>query len=459
MSAVSSSLPHESAPVHHRASVHYSAPAVQQTERVGQARGLRRALSPPLALTLYALLTATAPAQIPDLSHPVSTDARIQLFQSWVAADPANTSNQTLLAGAYLQKTRETNDFNYLDRASKLVTQVLAVKPDYEAQTLRVLIELTYHHFTQAATYARELTAAVPSDPQLWGSLGDALLEMGDVAGARTAFQKMLDLRPSLFSYNRMAYLQFITGDTAEAIAMMRKAVDAGAEFPENKAWCAVELGHLYFKAGQLDAAQAAYQEALDTFPASHQAHAGLASVAAARGQVDTAIEHYLAAQAISPMVKYAGALYDLYTARGDTEQATAQAERVDLALALDESSGQAANRTLALIFANQDRNLEKALAIARADFATRAGVYTEDALAWVLYKNGLYQEAAQAAQHVAAAGTPDPLFYYHRGMIDHALGHDAAARQHLKAALSLNPGFDPAQAKVARQTLAALSH
>ncbi|MEP6963013.1 MAG: tetratricopeptide repeat protein, partial [Acidobacteriota bacterium] len=274
----------------------------------------------------FALAPLWALAQIPAIhQETVPTDARVQLFQEWVTADPASVGNRTLLAGAFLQKTRETNDFGYLDRASKLVDQVLQQKPDYEARRLRSMIELTRHQFRTAADHARELTASVPSDPQNWGVLGDALLEMGQYPEAHTAFQKMVALRPSLFSYNRLAYFRFLTGDVEGAISMMRDAVKAGAEFPENKAWCLVELGHLYFKTGNIEAAQAAYSEAAATFPALHSSYAGLGSIAAASGDAARAVEFYKHAQAISPMVQYAGVLHDLYTALGKTTEAKQQ--------------------------------------------------------------------------------------------------------------------------------------
>src|SRR5258707_6246625 len=178
-------------------------------------------------------------AQIPGFNgKPITTDDRITLYEGWVGADQANIANQTLLAGAYIQKTRETTDFSYLDRASKIVDSVLAKKKDYEAMRLRNLIELNRHHFATVVEYTREMTRSAPTDPQNWGSLGDALMEMGQYEAALEAFQKMLELKRSLFSLNRMAYCKFVTGDPAGAISMMRDAVKAGASYPENKSWC-----------------------------------------------------------------------------------------------------------------------------------------------------------------------------------------------------------------------------
>jgi tetratricopeptide (TPR) repeat protein len=394
-------------------------------------------------------------AQVPGLkTAPLTTDDKIAVYEQWVAADQTNIANQTLLAGAYIQKSRETTDYSYLERASKIVDKVLAQKRDYEALRLRNLIELNLHHFSKVAEYARQMTRSAPSDPQNWGSLGDALLEMGQYDGAREAFQKMLAIRPSLFSYNRVAYYRFVTGDVDGGIAMMTDAVKAGARYPENKAWCLVELGNMYFKTGRWSEAERAYREAIQTFPALHTAYAGLGSVQAAQGKLPQAIDSYKKAQSITPMVQYAAALYDLYTISGKKSEARQQGDLVDVVAKLEEASNMKANRTLALVYANQDRNLKRALELAQADFEVRQDVYTYDALAWALYKNKRYEEAQQASGQALKLGTPEAPFFYHAGMIANALGDRAEAKKQLEKALQVNSGFDVVQASIARKTL-----
>lgn len=387
----------------------------------------------------------------------LTTDDRIALYERWVSADPGNISNQTLLAGAYIQKTRETTDYGYLDRASKIINKILAQKREYEALRLRNLIELNLHHFSKVVEYARGMTRSAPTDPQNWGSLGDALLEMGQYDGAREAFEKMLAIRPNLFSYNRLAYYRFVTGDADGGIAMMTDAVKGGAKFPENKAWCLVELGNMYFKTGRWPEAERAYNEAIQTFPSLHTAYAGLGSVQAAQQKLPQAIESYKKAQSITPMVQYAGALHDLYAGSGKKAEAQQQADLVDVVAKLEEASNRKANRTLALVYANQDRNLAKALELAEADFEVRQDVYTHDALAWALYKNKRHDEAARASEKALQLGTPEALFFYHAGMIANARGDRAAAKKQLEKALQLNAGFDFRQAAIARKTLQAI--
>jgi Tfp pilus assembly protein PilF len=60
-------------------------------------------------------------------------------------------------------------------------------------------------------------------------------------------------------------------------------------------------------------------------------------------------------------------------------------------------------------------------------------------------------------SEQALALGTRDALLYYHAGMIAAHQGQRARARQLLGDALAINPGFDPLQAAVARQTLAEL--
>ena len=400
------------------------------------------------------LLVPVVLAQVPKLTNTLSTDEKITTYQKWVASDSFSASNRLLLASAYIQKTRETTDFSYLDRASKIVNTILESKATYEAQRLRNLIELSRHEFSKVAEHAREMTVAAPNDPQNWGTLGDALMELGQYEKALPAFQKMNSLRANLFSWNRLAYYRFVTGDSDGALAIMNDAVRAGAPNPENKAWCLSELGAMHFKLGHLDQAEASYREAIAAFDTLHAAHAGLGAILAARGDLEGAVAAYRRAKSITPLVQYSGALHDLFEAQSKPRETHQEAAQIDLLMKLEEASGQKANRTLALILANQERELSKALEIARADLEVRKDIYTWDALGWVLLKNGKLEEAAKASQEALKTGAKEPLLLYHSGMIARAQANNPLARAHLAAALALNPGFDFKQSAIARKTL-----
>src|ERR1700730_4741263 len=123
----------------------------------------------------------------------LKTDDRIAMYGTMIQTKPENLHYQSLLAGSYIQKMRETTDFSYLDRAAQIVGNVISADSrNYEALRLRSEIELERHHFKQVAEYSRQLMTISANDPWNWGTLGDALVEMGDYEGAAEAYQKMV---------------------------------------------------------------------------------------------------------------------------------------------------------------------------------------------------------------------------------------------------------------------------
>jgi len=364
-----------------------------------------------------ALLPAAFAAHLRDERIP--TDQRIAECQKAVAAAPGDPAALEDLAAAYLQKMRETTDFSYVDRAEKLVAQALARKPDdLEALVLSNQIELNRHHFKKVAANLRALVKSAPGDARLWGMLGDTQMEIGDYDAAADAYGQMLRLRPGLSSYNRVAWYRFVTGDVDGAIYAMRQAVHVAGAVPENLAWCLVDLGNLYFKTGKLPEAEANYQAALNVFPHYHPAFAGLGRVQAARHQTADAIASFSRAQAIVPLPDYAGALRDLYLEQGKTVEAHQQEALLDLVDRLARANFDNTDRNLAIVLADEQRQLGRALELAQNELNFRQDVYTYDALAWVLYRNGRCAEAKDAMAKALVQHTPEPNFIKHAAAI-----------------------------------------
>jgi tetratricopeptide (TPR) repeat protein len=146
--------------------------------------------------------------------------------------------------------------------------------------------------------------------------------------------------------------------------------------------------------------------------------------------------------------------LGDVYRKVGNEKEAQQQYDLVEYIGHLGELNRVLANRELALFHADHGIKLAEAVDLARKELEVRHDIYTLDTLAWVLYKNGRFQEAAEAMNKAQALHTNDPLLLFHAGMIYHALEKDSEAEDFLNRALKTNPQFHPAHADEARRTL-----
>jgi tetratricopeptide (TPR) repeat protein len=81
-----------------------------------------------------------------------------------------------------------------------------------------------------------------------------------------------------------------------------------------------------------------------------------------------------------------------------------------------------------------------------------RPSIDGDDVLAWALARNGRCGEALHYSQRALRLGTLDALKFFHRGMIERCLAHEAAARTWFRRALRLNPHFSLLWSSTARR-------
>ncbi len=387
-------------------------------------------------------------------------DSRIQAAQRTVEQHPNKAESFNLLASAYLQKARETNDFSFNSRAEAALGRALELSPDdYDALKLHGKLLLTYHRFSDALELARKLQTMRPDDHDVYGMLTDAQVELGDYAGAIAAAQKMVDLRPDSGAYARVSYLRSLHGDAEGAIQAMTVAVKASdPNDPEGIAWCRVHLGDELMNAGRHAEGELEYDKALLIFP---DYPLGLAAKARARvrsGDLQKALELYERAQNRTPLPDTAVALGDLYAKLGRTEDAKRQYDLVEFIERNSAASG-TYSRQLAMLWADHDVNLDRALTIVQRERSLRQDIFTCDALAWALFKSKRLDEAKKSMEEALRLGTRDAKIFYHAGMIYDAVGEQAKASKFLKLAFAVNPTFDLLQAEQARQAIKAISN
>ena len=240
----------------------------------------------------------------------------------------------------------------------------------------------------------------------------------------------------------------------------MKQSVAEGveAQLPrENLAWLYFELGEFETQAGDAASANAAYLAALNTHPGDYRALAALGKLRANNGRYDEAIVLYQKAIAVVPMPIFVAELGDLYARTGNQAEAQKQYALVEYIGLLGKINQVLHNRDLALFYADHDTRLPEALELAQKEFEVRQDIYTWDALAWALYKNGRLAEAASATDKAMRMGTKDPILLYHAGMIAERLGQREKALSELKQALAINPRFHLVYAKAASDKVASL--
>ena len=400
------------------------------------------------------------------------TDELLASRQLHVRMYPQDYAGYDALGAAYLQKGRETGDADYYERAKTAFTKSLDLLSEdpaaASAMTHMAVAWMAEHRFADALTWAQNALALGSGDPSSWAIAGDALADMGDYAGAAEFYSRLESpfaseeerLGLSYERNSRMSSLRMVAGDAEGAVELMRAAIRAAidARLPaENVAWSEYQLGEELFQAGDYAAADKAYLAALDKYPSYYRALGGLAKVRAAEGKLSDAVEFYKKALSVVPFPEYAAALGDVYQKLGKLDEAKRQYDLVEFIGHLSALNQQIHDRDLALFYADHDLKLDDSLALARKELEIRRDIYTWDVLAWALFKNGRYQEAADAAAHALQQGTVDAQIYFHAGMIYGRLGDLSVAKNFLGRALNLSPRFHVLHADVARSELARL--
>lgn len=347
---------------------------------------------------------------------PSKADQRILRAVRAIERMPGRADGYNQLASAYMQKARETADFDLNAKADDAITRSLEVEPDnYDGLKLRAKLQLTYHRFNEALETARRAQTVRTDDHDVWGQITDALVELGDYQGAVKAAQTMVDLRPDSSSYARVSYLRSLHGDTQGAIQAMTAAVRAAnPNDPEAIAWCHVQMGNELMNAGRLDEAEREFDNALHLFKDHPLALRGKAEARLAAGDVQGAIEICKKEKTSADAAQMLGDLYSRMGRHDDARKEFEKFETLERENALIEKSW----RHLVNYWLDHDRNLEQALTLARQEYEARKDIFTCDTLAWALFKNGRAEEAKKLMKEALRTGTRDVRINQHAQII-----------------------------------------
>jgi tetratricopeptide (TPR) repeat protein len=408
-------------------------------------------------------VAATCPAVDPAAELARVRDD-VTFWADRLQADPADIVAAVKLADASALEGRVTGDVAAYTRALAAADAALDRQPAYvPAQASKATVLVSLHRFPEARDLARTILARDPANTTALGVLGDASLELGDLAGAGAAYQSLRLAGASAASLVRDGRLAFVRGDTAGAVAADQAAVAAaGSEGLEGDqlAFFSVTLGETLVATGDPHAARAAFEDALAARPDLPAALAGLAKLDAFGGDLDAAITDLSTAVAAVPTPDWLARRADLYELRGaagDAAAAAADRATVEAIAQLAGEAGSVYDRGLSLWLSDRGQEPERAVRLARDELAVRPDVYGYDTLAWALVNAGDAAAADAPMRAALAAGTRDARLWYHAGVIAAELGRTDEARAYLQDALALGPALEPAARARATATLGSL--
>ena len=395
-----------------------------------------------LLLGAGALLPARGLSSSPASAESGSTaQLGLEELEAATAADPRDDVLAAELGLAYLDQVRSDADPRFYPKAETAFRAALDINPrNFQATFGMAALAAGRHDFHGALRWSRKGIALDPHNSDVRGVQGDALIELGRFGEARAALQKMVDLKPGLPAFARISYLHELHGDVLASRREMRAAFESAGSLGD-AAFAASHIGDLHLNEQQIEKAETWYLRGSELDPSATQPLAGLAKIAAARGNIESAIDWIVRLLEINEEPGNAFFLGDLYRAAGNTEAAQ-DAYALGLQLNDRETANGSNVRLEASLFAADKGDPKQALRLARAEYRSRRSIHVADAYAWSLYANGRYREAQRLSERALTLGTRKALFHFHAGMIALQLEQRSKALRHLTTALSLDPVF-----------------
>ncbi len=362
-----------------------------------------------------------------------------------VNVSSADTKSAIALATLYLQEARITGNTAYYDAAAmKYVDNVLAREPEnFEALTLKSLIHLSQHHFSEALAVAEKAQKVGAYNAFVYGLLVDGNVEMGNYKAAVDNAERMVSLRPDIRSFSRISYLREIHGDYPGAIEAMKMAVKAGGVGDEPTSWSRIQLARLYEITGDLRSAEMHYTIALDQRPGYAYALAGLGHIASLNKDYVKAISLYERADSLVVDYSFKEKLAELYRATANVKKSETMLHALITNMAdmsakakEDETLGHYADLELANMYLLVNK-ADKALEYAQAEYNRRPeNIEVNEAMAWAYYKTGDAGKALPYLQVALKTGSKKPALLCKAGAIFAKTGQTQKGKDYLEAGL-----------------------
>jgi tetratricopeptide (TPR) repeat protein len=339
--------------------------------------------------------------------------------------DPSNFEHLLKLSEIFIFEARVTGEHPYYYAAAlKTLNEILrnetSITPDqhFNALFYKATVQLSQHNFNDALVTGKKALALNATNSGIYGVLVDANVEIGNYDEAVKYSDKMISIRPDLRSYSRISYLREIYGDLEGSIASMKLAINAGAPYSEYKCWTIVTMGKLYEEHNQLDSAAAYYSFATQERENYPFGLAGLASIAAKKGDYAKADALYRQALKTLPEISFTMARARLFKRQGKTAEMQQLVPEIETMFNEDIASGHNANLEYAQFLIEFKKDYAKAITLALKEQQTRPdNIDVNRTLAFAYYGKGDLKSAAKHAGIAMKTNKQDAELYCIAGL------------------------------------------
>jgi tetratricopeptide (TPR) repeat protein len=242
--------------------------------------GCNRPQTGPSANTDTAVAVAIAARDKFDAAQSSKT---IAFWEAQTKRDPQGALGWNFLAGAYLQRGRESGDIRDSLRAEAAARRSLKLLPQNTSALLRLGRALmAQHKFSDVLSIANR---AVKSDPQAHRLRADVLLELGRYSEASASIVRVPVQAHDVNAMALRARWFELQGQSGSALKLWQQTTQEVAHQPdishEGAAWFWIQLGNCLARRGSRAEAEKSYRNALAIFPSDYRARAALARLAA----------------------------------------------------------------------------------------------------------------------------------------------------------------------------------
>jgi tetratricopeptide (TPR) repeat protein len=373
-----------------------------------------------------------------------------------VANNSQDVVGYVALGYALCHQAEETLTPGLYTEAAGALNRARQISPNnFEAGKAEVCVDLGRHQFARAREQAMILNKRIPDDIMVYGLLVDANSALGNYPEAENAAQWMLNLRPgNTAAFLHAADLREVFGEQQGALQLLKLVLDSSSPADmAGRAAILTQMAGINLEIGDLTSAEALAGSAISLQANDPHANLVMAQLRQLQGKPAEAVPLIRASYKGRPMVQTLYALACAMQEAGMREEARETFAEFKQKALEQSSHPDNANRELIFYYADQANDPVKALSIAELEVARRHDVYSLDAYAWALCKNGRYADAKKQMDSALKIGVREAPIFYHAGEIESRLGDLAEARRMFTASVELK-SFRSQDADVALASL-----